>query len=122
MMKAVIACAAAALLASGAHTAPAPVPFGEEARIPFAHRGGIRDFEVASDRTLYLEGRGGRWYRATLFGPCLGLRFARGIGIDTGGSSGLDRFGSIIVDGERCKLESLVRSAPPPNERKTQRS
>ena len=119
MTKKILAsAAAAALLATGAHSAPAS-PQPEEARIVFPHRGGIRGFDAVGDRTVYLEGRGDRWYRATLFAPCTQLRFTHSIGIDTNGMASFDRFGSLIVNGERCKLASLVRSAPPPKQRRT---
>ena len=44
-----------------------------EAQIPFADRGGIIDWQVVDTKTVLIEDRGGRWYRASLFGTCFDL-------------------------------------------------
>ncbi|HEY0412793.1 MAG TPA: DUF6491 family protein [Allosphingosinicella sp.] len=106
--------AAAALTAPAAASPPAPPPAGEEARIPFADFGGIRDFHAVGDDVLYLQDRARNWYRARLFGPCFGLPWALRVGIDTRGSSSFDRNSAVLVDGERCRIESVTRSGPPP--------
>lgn len=92
-----------------------PRPRAEEVSIPFVtHRGAIRTFEAVDDSLLYLQDRRGRWYRLELGGSCFGLRWANRIGYDTRGGLSLDRFGAILVEGERCPIVSLVRSDPPP--------
>ncbi|MDB5692121.1 MAG: hypothetical protein JWO81_1184, partial [Alphaproteobacteria bacterium] len=71
-------------------------------------------FEAQDDDLVYLQDRSRNWYRAQLYGPCFGLGWANGIGVDTGGSASFDRFSTLIVGGERCRIESLTRSGPPP--------
>ena len=121
MFKPTLAALAAALLCAPLAAAPpgaeAPrteAPRAQEARIPFANfRGGVRSFHADDVDVVYLQDRSRNWYRAELIGSCFGLPWARAVGIDTGGSSVFDRFGSLIVEGERCKLQSLTRSAKP---------
>jgi hypothetical protein len=91
----------------------APEP-GAEASIPFAHFGGVWSFEAPDDDLVYLQDRSRNWYRAQLYGPCFGLGWTNGIGIDTRGSSELDRYSFLIVGKERCAIQSLTRSGPPP--------
>ena len=100
-----------ALLATPAFAEPA---IGDEASIPFVnHPRVIRTFEAVSDDVIYLQS-GRNWYRAELAGPCFGLRWANVIGYDTHGGSSLDRFGSIIVGNQDCRILSLKLSEPPP--------
>ncbi|MBV8685327.1 MAG: hypothetical protein JOZ90_14635 [Alphaproteobacteria bacterium] len=109
--------AAAAAVAAPAAAAPGGqerAPAGEEVSIPFARLGGIRSFEAREDDVVYLQDRHRNWYRAELYGPCFGLRWAFGIGIDTRGSSSFDRFSALIVGKERCQIGSLTRSEGPP--------
>jgi hypothetical protein len=86
---------------------------GEEARIVFPHHRAIRTFRAVSDHVVYFQDRSRRWYRAEVPG-CLGLQWAHVIGFDTHGSSSFDRFSSIIVEGQRCRLLSLKTSGEPP--------
>jgi Family of unknown function (DUF6491) len=116
---------AANLLAAPALAAPPPAPRPDpsaEARIPFAHFGGVRNFEADGTDAVYLQDRGRRWYHAELAGPCRELPWAFGIWIDTRGSATFDRFSSLIVGHDRCQLLSLTRSAgPPPRKHKGHR-
>jgi hypothetical protein len=101
-----------ALLAAAA--APAG-PSGDEVSIPFVtHPRAIRSFNAPSDDLLYLQDRQGRWYRADIGGPCIGLSWANAIGYDTRGSLSLSRGASVLVEGQRCMIVSLTRSDPPP--------
>jgi hypothetical protein len=97
--------------AGGADYASAPI--GPQASIPFADHGNIRDFHAVNDDTVFLQARNRQWYRADLIGPCFGLPYANGIGIDARPTGTLDRFGTIIVDGERCKIGSLSPTESP---------
>ena len=111
------------LLAAAALAAPAlagpSVPAREEASIPFVSQPrSIRSFNAPSDDLLYLRDRQGRWYRAEIGGPCVGLSWANVIGYDTRGSLSLSRGDSILVEGHRCMIVSLTRSDPPPRKRK----
>jgi hypothetical protein len=114
MKKIVMGLAAGLTLMGGfAFTAAFAEPQAlREARIPFVNHGGIRDFRPAGRDVVYLQDRGRQWYRAELMGPCLGLPFARAIGVRTHGSS-LDRFGALLVEGQRCHLQSLVAVQAP---------
>src|SRR3954454_17265311 len=103
----------AILAASPALADPPKPPAQEEARIPFADFGGIRSFQAWSDEIVYLEDRHNQWYRARLYGPCYGLGWAFGIGIDTGGSSTFDRFSRLFVGRERSRIQSLTGSEKP---------
>ena len=118
MRKTILAVAAAAVslaapLAAAPSRQPAPEP-GAEASIPFAHFGGVWSFEAPDDDLVYLQDRSRNWYRAQLYGPCFGLGWANGIDIDTRGSSSFDRYSLLIVGNERCAIQSLTASGPPP--------
>jgi hypothetical protein len=89
-----------------------------QASIPFVNHGGVRNFEAVDNDTLYIEGQHRRWYRAELAGYCPELGFAQAIGFETRGPDTLDRFGTLIVRGQRCPLKSLVESGPPPKKAK----
>jgi len=114
--------AAGATLVGGsaalANPAPAERPLGVEASIPFADTTGVRNFRPDGDRALWIEGSSRQWYRAELFGPCIGLDHALRIGFVTHGTGVLDKFGKVVVDGSRCQITSLVTSAPPPAKKK----
>jgi hypothetical protein len=107
-------CAAAA----PAQTSPSPADTGKRATIPFVQFDGIQDFQSDGDNAVFLQDRSRKWYHATVLGPCLGLSFATRIGVKTSGSSSLDRFGSLLVDGQECRIDELVTSGPPPKKAK----
>src|SRR5438046_406538 len=86
----------------------------KEASIPFADMGSIRNFDPVDSHTLYIEDVHGRWYKASLMGPCIDLPFATAVGFDVGGTRTLDRFSSVIVNGQHCAFESLVETDAPP--------
>jgi hypothetical protein len=117
MKNLILAFAAAATLAAPAAAAPAAPQarhaIGAEARIPFVNFRTVRSFHAVSDEVIYLQDRSRNWYRAQLIGSCLGLRWANRNGLDTRGSSSFDRFSVLLVDGERCQLQSLTRSEKP---------
>lgn len=89
-------------------------PAEKQASIPFVNHGGIRNFDAVDQDTLYIEDQHRHWYRAELMGYCPDLGFAQTIGFETRGPDTLDRFGTLIVRGQRCPLKSLVESGPPP--------
>jgi hypothetical protein len=113
--------AIAAALAAPAAAAPQVGP-EEEAQIPFLHLSRLTRFHSAGEDTVYIRGPGRQWYRATTLGPCLNLPWALAIGVDTRGAPTLDRFSSLIVEGERCPLQSVVKSGPPPRKERRGRS
>lgn len=97
----------------------APPPAADrEVRIPFVQFGAIRGFRPVGDDVVYLQGRRRIWYRAQLNGPCINLPHALRIGLDQRYSSTLDNSSSLIVEGERCRIVSLVQADPPPRRRR----
>ena len=118
MKTILLALTAASLAAPAAAVAPgpsAPPPAaGEEVSIPFAHFHGIQDFEPDGEDGVYLQDRSRNWYYARLMGSCRELPWALGMGIDTHGSPSFDRFSQLIVGQDRCPIQSLTRSGPPP--------
>ena len=116
MNKLILTLAAGAALAAPAAGKPRPAPpiTGEETQIPFAHlRGGIRNFHADDRDTVYLQDRRRDWYKAEVAGACTGLPWATRIGIDTRFGLTFQRGSSLIVEGDRCMVTSLVRSEKP---------
>ena len=103
----------AALIAATSAYALEPAA-GKQASIPFVNHGGVRNFEAVGDETLYIEDQHRHWFRADLMGYCPELGFAQSIGFETRGPDTLDRFGTLIVRGQRCAIKSLIESGPPP--------
>ena len=93
---------------------------GKETSIPFIGTIGLYNFEADGDRGVWLQDQQRRWYYARVLGPCTGLPFAARIGVDTRfGGSQLDRTGTLLVDRQRCPINSLVASnGPPPKAKK----
>ena len=108
----------AALCAAGALAQTTPPETGKPASIPFVQLDGIQDFQPDGDRAVYLQDRRRKWYHAAILEPCLGLSFATRIGVKTSGSTSLDRYGSLLVDGQECRIDQLVTSGPPPKKAK----
>ncbi|MEO9131772.1 MAG: DUF6491 family protein [Sphingomonas sp.] len=104
-------------LSAAASTAIAQTPppeAGKPASIPFVDIDGVYDFQADGDHAVYLQDRSRKWYHATLMGPCLGLSFATRIGVKTRGAGSLDKYGSLLVDGQDCQIADLLTSGPPP--------
>jgi hypothetical protein len=85
-----------------------------EAQIPFANRGGIWNWQVIDNKTVLIESRSRKWYKATLFGNCINLSFAQELTFDSSPNGTFDKFSAIRVRGQRCPLVSLVQTAAPP--------
>ena len=119
-MKELLLPVSAALLAAAVPATAGPPPAArEEVRIPFASFGAIRNFRPVGDDVVYLEGRGRRWYRAELNGPCINLPAALRIGFDTRfNGNTLDNSSTLLVGGEACRISSLTRAAGPPPRRR----
>lgn len=88
------------------------------ASIPFVNHGGIRDWVAVGDRTVYVQDNGRRWYRATLFAPATDLPFATAIGFDVRPSGTLDKWGSVVIRGQRYPLSAFERVDGPPKKEK----
>jgi Family of unknown function (DUF6491) len=86
--------------------------------IPFHGKGGIDSWYAVNDSLIYLKSRSGDWYRAELAGPCSGLSFATAIGYEQEASGSFDSRSTILVDGQRCPLVKLEKSAGPTPKKK----
>ena len=117
-----------ATTATAGDGAPAPAGLSkEEVSIPFVNHRNIRDWQADKDQGLWIQDERRNWYYARLLGPCYNLDWALHIGFETGGSTSLDKFSTIIVPdpgysgahNERCQFTSLTRSdAPPPKSKR----
>ena len=72
------------------------------------------DWRAIDDSSLYVQDASRKWYIARLIAPSPDLTFATSIGFETKGTNQLDRFGSVVVGGQRIPLTSFIASAPPP--------
>jgi hypothetical protein len=103
-----------AMPGAGAWAADAPTP--AEARIAFADRHGIYNWQVVNDHTVLVESQDRHWYKATLLGHCFDLPFAERIAFKTNPDGSFDKFSAIESRGQHCPLVSLV-AAPSPEKK-----
>ena len=82
--------------------------------MPLFQLGQFQTFRAIDRDTVYIRGIGRQWYRVATMGPCPNLPWARALGLDTSGARTLDRFSTLIVEGDRCAVASVTRSAEPP--------
>src|SRR3546814_961011 len=92
-------------------------PDPKEAVIPFVNSGSIRDWSADGREAIYIQDVHGQWYHAKLMSSCTDLPFTETIGFETRGTDTLDQFGTIIVRHDRCPIQRMVKSAPPPSKR-----
>ena len=93
-------------------------PPAAEVQIPFANHN-IWNWQVVDDKTVLIQDNGRKWYKATLFGTCIGLSFAQErLGFDSSPGGTFDKFSAILVRGQRCPLSSLVETTAPPKKSK----
>jgi hypothetical protein len=104
--------AAASAASAPAAAAPAATP-QPEVQITFANHGGIWDWNVVDNRTLLIQDRSRRWYKATLMVTCVDLPFDQKLGFESNIDGSFDRFSAIQTRGQRCPLMSLVRTDAP---------
>jgi hypothetical protein len=101
----------AALLA-GASAPPPATAAGRETAIP--RISGYLDRVIDPKKGVYVRGDTGKWYYARAEMPCPRLRTDASLAFVGTVQNRLDRFSSIIVEGWRCQLTSVVASDPPP--------
>ncbi len=106
--------APAAAPAPSAAVAPAANQAAPEGQIPFANKGGIWNWQVIDNKTVLIESRARKWYKATLFGNCINLAFAQDMAFVSNSNGTFDKFSSIRTRGQRCPLVSLVEVPAPP--------
>ena len=112
---------AALLLTACATTGEAP-PARAQVSIPFITGGQIRTFAPDRDGSgVFIQNSRRDWFHVRFFTRCNELPFAVRIGFQTfGNSSTLSRGDTIIAGRDRCRISSIVRSAPPPTRRQRQ--
>jgi hypothetical protein len=99
-----------------APAAPAATPATaspREVQINFANRGGIWDWDVVDSKTILIQDRARRWYKATLLVNCVDLPFEQKIGFESNADGSFDKFSTIQTRQMRCPLSSLVRTDAP---------
>lgn len=112
--------AAATLLAAATAGAADPAPKAaagkpQEASIPFANEGGIRDWQADGDRGIWVQDNHRRWYYGKFMSPCTGLHFVYAVRFRTGPAGELDRFGAVRArDTGNCTFTSFTASEGPP--------
>ncbi|MGV3730788.1 MAG: DUF6491 family protein [Sphingopyxis sp.] len=104
-------------VAAADESAKEPRALGVESSIVFPSDSSIRKWRADDGRGVWIQDRRGDWYYGVFAGYCRDIDFAHAIGVETRGTSRLDRFATIIARGERCPLTSFVTSAPPPSKR-----
>ena len=85
------------------------------AEIPFANHGGIWDWRADGRDAILIKSRNGAYYRATFMAECFGLPYTEQIGFVTQGTDTLDKFGSVLVRGQRCVFDSFTEIPRPGN-------
>jgi hypothetical protein len=100
---------ALALIAAGQGNPPQP----NESYVPNVRSEGIETWAADGDRGVYILSRDGNWYYALMANRCRRLRSATSITFDSLGPDRLDRHSTLIVDGWRCPIDSIVRSETP---------
>ncbi len=124
MSRLILAAVPALLLATGAsaqHLGPTPGPHsGERSSIPFITSGSIRTFQsTPQGEGVYIQNSRRDWFYVTFFNRCHELPWAIRVGFKTfGGGSSLERGDTILAGGERCRINDIVRSGPPPKKAK----
>lgn len=89
----------------------------EQASIPFANRGGVRDWRAQGSDSVYFQDNHGQWYLAKLMGSASDLNFTDFIGIDANPDGSLDKFSAIYVRGQKYPFESFVKVDGPPSKK-----
>ena len=101
------------LIGGGNAAADTGRPARGEASIPFVNHG-VWNWQADGSRGVYVQDQHRRWYYARLMSNCFDLPFAQAIGFETRGIDTLDRFGTVIVGGQRCPITSFTQSDGPP--------
>ena len=82
------------------------------ASIEFVNLGGIDDWRAEGNTAMLIKGLNGNWYRAEFSFPCDGLQFKNTVAFVTDGTNRLDRFSSVLVNGQRCWFRSFDKIDP----------
>lgn len=85
--------------------------------IPRVDQGNIMAWQVLDARTVYLQDRARRWYRADMRGACVRLAFGGQLGFRTGPGGRLDAGSQILSRAGACTIKTLVTADGPPAKR-----
>jgi len=77
--------------------------------IPFANSGGIQDWRAVGEKAILLKARNNQWYRASFNRRCFNLNdnLTRSISFKAGPTGSFDKHSVVIVDGQRCLVDTL---------------
>jgi len=86
--------------------------------IPFANRGGIRNWVVEDESTLLVQDNFRKWFRVRLMVPSRLLGYSENIGFVTGPSGTLDNTSAIVVRRQKFPVVSITASDGPAKQRR----
>lgn len=107
--KAAAAMALALTLGAAAANATPDRP----ASLPFADLGNIRSWQPDGRDAILVESNRRKWYRATFFAPCMNLPFAFAVAFVSEPNGSLNKYSSILVEGERCWFRTFAEVPEP---------
>jgi hypothetical protein len=114
-MSLALALAMSAIIGGCATQNQGSAPVIAAAGIPFVQFGNIFTWQADGEKGIYIESRQRQWYYATFIMPCRNLPFEQErIGFRTTPTLPLDKFDSIVVDGEPCYFQTFDKVAGPP--------
>ncbi len=94
-------------------------PSQESAGISFVQFGNILTWDADGTKGIYIESDQRQWYYATFMSACRNLPFdEERIGFRSTPPLPLDKFDSIIVQGEPCYFQTFDKVAGPPGAKK----
>ena len=114
-MRLILGLSAVVLFGGCATSATAP---SGEASIPYVRSNGVAEWKKASKDSLYVKAINGDWYLVRTMGRCSALGQAFTLGFETSLHGELDRHGTIVAEGQRCPIASVIRSEAPPRKRR----
>jgi len=91
-------------------TAQDKIENNQPAQIHFADLGGIDEWRAEGINSMLIKGINGKWFRATFFSECFPLPWSEKVAFVTNPDGTLNRFSSILVNGQQCyfkKFESI---------------
>ena len=115
-MKTLLALAALIAAPLAANPGRTSLPGVSDQETEISH-GVIQQFERGHGDVLFVRDQSDRWYRLQLNHGCLrGPIDLRQVIFDNGSSTRIDRFTRIVIpkDLRTCTIDSIRRSAPPP--------
>ena len=116
-MKTIICLGAAIALSSCGGTGRTAAG-STETTIPAVAGRGVLEWRAGGEDLVFIRSFLGKWYRVQLTGRCARLDDARGLGFETSPLGELDRGSTIVAEGERCPISSIVRIDAPPRRAK----